>query len=106
MEDEVLAVPEAAGTAPVARRKSRRWPWGIPECRRRDTIAWWTCLGLLLKPFTTPEKTGVSTFAQASNPAKYRRDWTDEGLRSCGLGLRNYLTLSKWYEISRKVLKD
>ncbi len=39
-----------------------------------------------------------------SNPAKYRGDWTEEGLSCCGFGLRNYLTLKAWYEVYKKVL--
>jgi len=39
-----------------------------------------------------------------SFPKKWQRDWSDEGLRSCGLGLRNYLTLKMWYDIYKKVL--
>jgi hypothetical protein len=39
-----------------------------------------------------------------SFPKKWQRDWSEEGLRSCGLGLRNYLTLQTWYQIYRKVL--
>ena len=40
-----------------------------------------------------------------SFPSKYQRDWSDEGLRRCGLGLRNYLTLKMWHDIYQKVLK-
>jgi len=39
-----------------------------------------------------------------SFPKTYQKDWTDEGLNSCGLGLRNYLTLKLWYELYQKVL--
>ncbi len=39
-----------------------------------------------------------------SFPKKWQHDWSEEGLKSCGLGLRNYLTLKMWYEIYTKVL--
>ena len=41
-----------------------------------------------------------------SFPKKWQRDWSEEGLNSCGLGLRNYLTLKLWHEIYQKVLKE
>ncbi|MFO7900249.1 MAG: DNRLRE domain-containing protein, partial [Planctomycetota bacterium] len=41
-----------------------------------------------------------------SYPKKWQRDWSKEGLRSCGLGLRNYLTLRMWARIHEKVLSE
>lgn len=41
-----------------------------------------------------------------SFPAAYRDDWSEEALRHCGLGLRNYLTLKTWYKVYQNVLRD
>ena len=39
-----------------------------------------------------------------SYPAKYQRDYSEEGLKNSGYTLRNYLTLKKYWEVNRKVL--
>jgi len=41
-----------------------------------------------------------------SYPAKFRRDWSEEGLKNSGYDLRNYLTLLAWHDIHKKILKD
>jgi len=40
-----------------------------------------------------------------SHPAKYRNDFSEEALNCNGYGLRDYLTLRKYYEVITKVLK-
>jgi lysophospholipase L1-like esterase len=40
-----------------------------------------------------------------SNPAKYRGDYSAEGLKSSGFGLRNYVTLLSYAEVIRTVLE-
>jgi len=39
-----------------------------------------------------------------SHPAKYRNDFSEEALSCNGYGLRNYMTLRKYYEVITKVL--
>ncbi len=41
-----------------------------------------------------------------SNPGKYNGDYSEEGLRSNGYCLRNYLVLTKYAEVIRSVLKN
>lgn len=40
-----------------------------------------------------------------SAPAKYNGDYSDEGLKSNGFGLRNYLTLMSYAEVIRRVYR-
>ncbi|MHB1035877.1 MAG: GDSL-type esterase/lipase family protein [Pirellulales bacterium] len=40
-----------------------------------------------------------------SNPAKYQNDYSPEGLSHCGFGLRNYLALVKYAEVTRAVFE-
>lgn len=40
-----------------------------------------------------------------SNPAKHQDDYSDEGLRCSGYGLRSYLSLMKYAEVVRRVLQ-
>ena len=43
--------------------------------------------------------------AHPSHPAQYRNDFSAEALSCNGYGLRNYMTLRKYYEVITKVLK-
>jgi len=40
-----------------------------------------------------------------SNPAKYRADFSDEALNNNGFVLRDYLTLRKYGEVIRQILR-
>jgi hypothetical protein len=44
--------------------------------------------------------------AHPSYPEEYRRDFSEEALRSSGYTLRNYLTLQSYYEVYEKVLSQ
>jgi hypothetical protein len=41
-----------------------------------------------------------------SHPVKYRNDFSEKALNCNGYGLRNYMTLRKYYEVITKVLKE
>ena len=40
-----------------------------------------------------------------SNPAKYRKDWSEEALSCSGFGLRDYMTLRMYYQVISKVFQ-
>jgi lysophospholipase L1-like esterase len=77
----------------------------MAECLKRRPEDW-DGADAKFKGFTTYEvptlisRDGV----HPSNPRKYAGDYSEEGLKSNGFGLRNYVTLTSYSEVIRQVL--
>ena len=83
---EELKLPAVDFFAEIHTRRPQDWDGAAPKMKNVDTLI-------------------SSDGVHPTYPQKYQGDYTEEGLKNCGYGLRTYLTLREYNRVIESVLK-